>query len=222
MKILNTTKENNFLSFSGSLGTLTLNLKKLDLSGFYSFKIKNDKDPNIIWKSSKLSIDDRNELKKENKKKFSSKQNLSRFISMKNFLEKKELNIRLKTKLVVKEKSKSQKLALQSLYDHKFKGLSRGFFVYLKIVGIGYRVFLERESQLTLKLGYSHYHQITLPQSVKSFLPETTLICLFGIDKNQVTQIAAKIQKIKKPCVYKGKGIRLIDQHIQLKARKKK
>jgi ribosomal protein L6P/L9E len=222
MKILNITKENRFFSFSGPLGTLTLNLKKLDLSGGYSFKLSNDKSSNIIWKSLKISILDLNHSKEDQKQKFFNKQSPSYFGSIKKFLEKKESSVQLKKNLVVRKKSESQRSSLQSLYAQKFKGISRGFFVYLKIVGIGYRVFLEKESQLTFKLGYSHYYQVNLPKSVKAFLPETTLICLFGIDKNQVTQVAAKIQGIKKPCAYKGKGIRLIDQHIQLKAGKKK
>ena len=58
--------------------------------------------------------------------------------------------------------------------------------------------------------------------SIKIFLVDPTLICLFGIDKNQVTQIAAKIRKLRKPSAYKGKGIRLINEKILLKQGKKK
>lgn len=110
---------------------------------------------------------------------------------------------------------------LTGLYSQKLEGVSRGFFTYLQVVGVGFRVFLVQDI-LTFKLGFSHFVKVRLPESVKVFLPEPTLICLYGLDKNQVTQIAAKIQQIKPPSPYKGKGIKLLDTQIRLKAGKKK
>nr|AST08892.1 ribosomal protein L6 [Micractinium conductrix] len=109
----------------------------------------------------------------------------------------------------------------KKLIENKIIGVSRGFLIYLKIVGIGYRASLQNES-LLLKLGYSHDILYQIPLSIKIFLVDPTLICLFGIDKNQVTQIAAKIRKLRKPSAYKGKGIRLINEKILLKQGKKK
>lgn len=222
MEIINVTKKDQSFYFSGPLGTSTLNVQKLDLSGFYSYKINNDKDTEILWKSIK-----QNPLKfqgtAEDNKKFissTSSNKSNKYQSIKNFLNEKDFNV--ETKQAIKKKNESQKHYFNSLCDQKLKGISRGYFVYLKIVGIGYRVFSEKENLLTFKLGYSHYYQVNLPKSVKAFLPEPTLICLYGIDKNQVTQAAGKLQAIKKPCAYKGKGIRLLDQQIQLKAGKKK
>jgi len=117
--------------------------------------------------------------------------------------------------------SKSLNGLLKTLIINKIQGVSRGYLIYLKIIGIGYRASIQQD-KLILKLGYSHDILYKLPTSIKAFLIDPTLFCLFGIDKNQITQIAAKIRNLRKPSVYKGKGIRLINEQIPLKAGKRK
>lgn len=109
----------------------------------------------------------------------------------------------------------------KKLIENKIKGVTRGFLIYLKIQGIGYRAHLQ-ENKLHLKLGFSHDIVYQLPSSIKIFLLDPTVICLFGLDKNQVTQIAAKIRQLRRPSVYKGKGIRFINEQVLLKQGKKK
>lgn len=109
----------------------------------------------------------------------------------------------------------------KKLIENKIIGVTRGFLIYLKIIGIGYRASLNNDN-LLLKLGYSHDIIYKVPSSIKLFLLDPTVICLFGIDKNQVTQIGAKIRNLRKPSAYKGKGIRLINEKILLKQGKKK
>ena len=128
-------------------------------------------------------------------------------------LEKKQLNLL--------SPSKSFFGLFKKLIENKIKGISRGFLLYLKIIGIGYRASLQNDN-LLLKLGYSHDIIYKIPSSIKLFLIEPTVICLFGIDKNQVTQIATKIRNLRPPSVYKGKGIRLINEKVLLKQGKKK
>lgn len=74
---------------------------------------------------------------------------------------------------------------LQSLLKNKLEGVTKGFLVYLRISGIGYRASLTDQT-LTFKLGYSHDIAYELPPAMRAFLPEPTLIGLYGIDKNQV------------------------------------
>lgn len=57
---------------------------------------------------------------------------------------------------------------------------------------------------------------------VKAFVLDATTMCVFGTDKNQVTQIAAKIRKIKPPEPYKGAGIRVVGETLRLKEKKGK
>ncbi len=128
--------------------------------------------------------------------------------------------------------SKSFYGLLKSIIQNKLQGISRGFLIYLKIVGIGYRASLISTTSgtstttctqtLFLKLGYSHDIVYKIPPSIRVFLLDPTLICLFGVDKNQITQIASQIRKLRRPTVYKGKGIRLLNEKILLKAGKRK
>lgn len=126
-----------------------------------------------------------------------------------------------KKQLEILSSSKSFFGLFKKLIENKIRGVTRGFLIYLKINGIGYRASLSGEN-LFLKLGYSHDIIYKVPLSVKFFLVDPTVLCLFGLDKNQITQIAAKIRNLRRPSVYKGKGIRLINEKVFLKQGKKK
>ena len=64
--------------------------------------------------------------------------------------------------------------------------MTKGFLIYLRIAGIGYRASQDGQT-LTFKLGYSHDIAYKLPEAVRGFLPEPTLVGLYGVDKNQVS-----------------------------------
>lgn len=123
--------------------------------------------------------------------------------------------------LEVLSPSKSFFGLFKKLIENKIIGVTRGFLLYLQIKGIGYRASLSQDI-LLLKLGYSHDLLYRVPSSIKLFLVDPTVICLFGLDKNQVTQIAAKIRGFRPPSAYKGKGIRLVNETILVKQGKKK
>lgn len=74
---------------------------------------------------------------------------------------------------------------LQTTIKNKLEGVTKGFLVYLRIAGIGYRAAQDGQT-LTFKLGYSHDIAYELPDSMRAFLPEPTLVGLYGVDKNQV------------------------------------
>ena len=116
--------------------------------------------------------------------------------------------------------------SLKSLLKSKIRGVTVGFLISLRIVGVGYRASLEKNKQenifLNFKLGYSHNIKYQIPQSIRAFLLEPTLICLFGIDKNQVSQVANIIRTFKVPERYKGKGIRFTTERVILSQGKRK
>lgn len=130
-------------------------------------------------------------------------------------------SLKTENKIIISSPCKSFFSTILALVENKIQGVSRGFVVYLRIVGLGYRAILE-DNLLTLKLGFSHQVTYQIPQSIRIFLIDPTFICIFGVDKNQVTQIAAKIRQIKPPSVYKGKGIRLLNESLNLKQGKQK
>jgi large subunit ribosomal protein L6 len=110
---------------------------------------------------------------------------------------------------------------LETLLKNRIIGVCQGFLTYLRIVGVGYRATI-KQTTLTLKVGYSHDVKYKLPESVRVFLLQPTLVCLFGLEKNQITQIAAKIREIRPPSPYKGKGIRLLQENVIIKQGKQK
>jgi len=57
---------------------------------------------------------------------------------------------------------------------------------------------------------------------VKAFVLDQTTVCIFGTDKNQVSQIASNVRRIKPPEPYKGAGIRIVGETIKIKERKGK
>lgn len=79
------------------------------------------------------------------------------------------------------------------------QGVTRGYLRYLRIQGIGFRAAL-RDQTLTLKLGYSHDLEYTLPPTLKAILPEPTLVGIYGIDKHLVSSICI-------PCFGEGVSI---------------
>jgi len=102
-----------------------------------------------------------------------------------------------------------------ALIKQHFLGVSIGFRKQLNIVGVGYRAFIENNSNiLTLKLGYSHPVLITIPNNLKIVCLKPTVISIFGIDKQKVNEMAAKIKSHKIPEPYKGKGIIYQDEKI--------
>ena len=118
---------------------------------------------------------------------------------------------------------KSMLETFKKLISNRFHGVRFGFTLYLRVVGVGYRVsYKSQNHRLIFKVGLSHDVEFQLPPSIRVFVLEPTLFCLFGINKNQVTQVGAKIRMIRPPEVYKGKGIRLVEEKIKLKIGKRK
>lgn len=129
--------------------------------------------------------------------------------------------------IYINSTSKSCLKLYKSILQNKCIGVSRGFLIYLKISGIGYRVTLAKNEGsngndiLIFKLGFSHDLRYEVPSGVRVFLQSPVSFCLFGLDKNQLTQIAAAIKNLRKPNAYKEKGIRLLNEKVTLKVRKK-
>nr|YP_009705885.1 ribosomal protein L6 [Prototheca bovis]AVM80934.1 ribosomal protein L6 [Prototheca bovis] len=135
-------------------------------------------------------------------------------------------NDKMRTIYINSTKKSNLKL-YKSLLENKCVGVNRGYLINLKITGIGYRVTLVKSNNasandiLQFKLGFSHDIRYELPSGVRAFLQGPTSFSLFGLDFNQVTQIAATIKGLRKPNAYKEKGIRLLTDKVTLKIRKK-
>lgn len=110
-----------------------------------------------------------------------------------------------------------------SLINNLVWGLDKGFKVKLSLIGIGYKASIEANN-LILRLGYSHDIIYNIPEDIKiSLVPKqkNLTLLIFGNNKQKVNQVAAEIRNLKKPELYKGKGIRYIDEVVTLKQGKK-
>ena len=107
-----------------------------------------------------------------------------------------------------------------SLINNMLIGVSEGYSKNLEIVGVGYR-FNVQGSKLNIGAGFSHPMEMIAPEGITITLVNANEISLSGIDKQQVTEFAAKIRKVRSPEPYKGKGIRYKDEHIRRKEGKK-
>jgi len=101
------------------------------------------------------------------------------------------------------------------------KGVSQGFTVNLEISGVGYRAAVQGQ-ELVLQLGFSHDVRFPIPEGIQIKTEKPTLISVFGRDKQQVGQVAAKIREYRPPEPYKGKGIKYGDEVVLRKEGKKK
>ncbi len=113
------------------------------------------------------------------------------------------------------KKVKSVHGTMARLLANAIEGVKNGFSKTLEIVGMGYRAQMEGET-LTLYLGFSHPVKFTPPEGIKIEVQENK-VKVSGIDKEMVGRIADRIRKIKKPDVYKGKGIIYQGEKLKLK-----
>ena len=55
------------------------------------------------------------------------------------------------------------------------------------------------------------------PEGIKFEVPSPNQIIVRGVDKEQVGQVAAVIRTKRPPEVYRGKGIKYVEEHIRRK-----
>nr|YP_009510898.1 ribosomal protein L6 [Gracilaria gracilis]AXI96571.1 ribosomal protein L6 [Gracilaria gracilis] len=120
-----------------------------------------------------------------------------------------------------KENKEAQKLygLSRTIINNMILGVSEGFEKKLQIQGVGYRSQLQ-EKNLILNVGYSHQVTIEPPENIVIEVENNTNITIKGIQKDKVGEIAAQIRRIRPPEPYKGKGIRYLNEKINLKVGK--
>lgn len=116
---------------------------------------------------------------------------------------------------IEKEDSKELKAywgLYRSLFNNLVIGVTEGFERKLEINGVGYRGTVSG-NKLNLNLGYSHPIEFALPEGVTAII-EGNIITLSGINKQLVGETASKIRRLRKPDVYKAKGIKYLEEVI--------
>jgi len=108
----------------------------------------------------------------------------------------------------------------RSLIYNMVEGVTKGYQRVLDIVGVGYRAQVQG-SKIVMTLGYSHPVEFPLPEGITAAVDQKqTQITLTGIDKQKIGQTAANIRALRRPDIYKGKGVRFAGERLKLKVGK--
>ena len=104
----------------------------------------------------------------------------------------------------------------RTLINNMINGVEKEYTRELQINGVGYRV-QKQGNNLNLSLGYSHPVIFEAPEGITFDVPNANTIIVKGIDKELVGQTAAVIRTKRPPEVYRGKGIKYVEEHIRRK-----
>ena len=96
----------------------------------------------------------------------------------------------------------------------------------MDVVGVGFKADVQG-NKIVFALGYSHPIEYKLPDGIEakaermntktSINQYQTTLTLSGIDRQKLGQVAAELNRLRKPDAYKGKGIRYADKIYRLK-----
>ena len=114
----------------------------------------------------------------------------------------------------------------RALANNAIVGVTEGFTRQMDVVGVGYKADVQ-DKKIVFALGYSHPIVFPLPEGIDAKaerVPAKTTInqyqltlTLTGIDKQKLGQVAAELNRLRKPDAYKGKGIRYAEKIYKLK-----
>ncbi len=114
----------------------------------------------------------------------------------------------------------------RALANNAIVGVTEGFTKDLDLVGVGYKADVQGK-KIVFALGYSHPVEYALPDGIdakaerkptKAGITQYQLtLTLSGIDKQLLGQVAAELNRLRKPDAYKGKGLRYSDKIYKLK-----
>jgi len=107
-----------------------------------------------------------------------------------------------------------------ALISNMIIGVNEGYTKELEAVGVGYR-FAVNGNKITVNAGYSNPVIVDVPSALTVESPSVTELTIKGINKQEVSEFAANIRKIRKPEPYKGKGIRYKGEYVRRKEGKK-
>lgn len=111
---------------------------------------------------------------------------------------------------------------VRALINSMIIGVTVGFERKIQLVGVGYRISMEKNHTIVMLLGYSHPIRYILPSEVTGEVLSPTEIILKSINKQLLGQVAADLRKKRKPECYKGKGVRYFNEKVRIKEAKKK
>ena len=138
-----------------------------------------------------------------------------------------ETNI-LECSILYQNSIKKQKVFLNKEFSKfrtdfhtSLKGVSKGFFTELKLLGVGFRFISYKSNVLLMKIGFCNNASFIVPEGISVFLESPTQISLFSANYSLLKQTAASLRAFRPPDSYKGKGLRYLNETLVLKEIKK-
>jgi len=103
------------------------------------------------------------------------------------------------------------------------KGLSQGFFLEFRMVGLGFKA--KRSGNFSLRsikfdIGFSHFIKLPVSNMVK-FCRIKRRFLLFSIDYSSIKIVLKQIQNLRKHNPYKMRGLKLTGAKLRVKPGKK-
>ncbi len=108
----------------------------------------------------------------------------------------------------------------RALINNMVHGVSLGYKTTQEVVGVGFRVSVQGQI-VDMTLGYSHTIIFELPKDIKASATaekgKAPSLILESVDKELLGMVASKIRSLRKPDVYKGKGVRFQGEQLRIK-----
>jgi len=114
----------------------------------------------------------------------------------------------------------------RALANNAIVGVTQGFTRDMDVVGVGYKAEVQGR-KIVFALGYSHPVEYVLPDGIDAKVEKVNTkssinqyqvtLTLSGIDKQMLGQVAAELNRLRKPDAYKGKGVRFAEKTYRLK-----
>jgi large subunit ribosomal protein L6 len=108
----------------------------------------------------------------------------------------------------------------RALLGNMIEGVDKGFKTEQEIVGVGFRANVTGQL-LELTLGFSHTVIFELPKDIKATAiaekGKPPALIMESFDKELLGLVAAKVRSLRKPDVYKGKGVRYKGEQLRIK-----
>ena len=104
----------------------------------------------------------------------------------------------------------------RTLINNMIEGVLNEYKRELEINGVGYRA-QKKGNTLVMNLGYSHPVEMEAPAGITFDVPTPNQIIVRGIDKELVGEVVAVVRTKRPPEVYRGKGIKYVEEHIRRK-----
>lgn len=103
------------------------------------------------------------------------------------------------------------------------KGLSQGFFLEFRMVGLGFKA--KRSGNFSLRsvkfdIGFSHFIKLPIPNLVK-FCRIKRRFLFFSVDYFSIKIVLKQIQNLRKHNPYKMRGLKLTGAKLRIKPGKK-